>query len=69
MNAHPNAAEACGRMLEHLTANGIDLRRTPLTLGMPLSVDPKGEQFPGNAAANRLLTREYRPPFLMPETV
>jgi len=32
-------------------------------------MDPKTERFIGNEAANPLLTREYRPPFVVPEKV
>jgi predicted dehydrogenase len=62
------AAEATGRMVEHLKAHGIDLTKTPLTLGATLTVDGKKERFTGefSAAANPLLTRQYRKPFLMP---
>ena len=61
--------ETNGRMLEHLAANGIDLTKTPLTLGAPLTVDPATERFTGegSAAANPLLTREYRAPFTVPQ--
>jgi predicted dehydrogenase len=60
--------EACGRMMEHLAANGIDLAKTPLTLGTPLTIDPAAERFIGKGswAANRLLTRKYRKPFVVP---
>jgi len=34
-----------------------------------LTFDPKSETFGSDDAANALLTREYRSPFLMPETV
>jgi hypothetical protein len=30
-------------------------------------MDPKAETFEGNTAANKLLTREYRKPFVVPE--
>jgi predicted dehydrogenase len=62
-------AESVGRMEEHLDANKVDLHKTPATLGAVLKMDPKTEQFPGNAAAERLLTREYRKPFVVPENV
>ncbi|HTL69157.1 MAG TPA: Gfo/Idh/MocA family oxidoreductase [Lacunisphaera sp.] len=60
--------EACGRMLEHLAANRIDLDRTPLTLGLPLAIDPSAERFTGAeaAAANALLSRAYRAPYVVP---
>lgn len=61
-------AEASGRMIEHLGANGVDLERTPLTLGVPLAIDPAAERFTGTGAdaANKLLTREYRRGFVVP---
>ena len=36
-------------------------------VGRRLTIDPKTESFNGDAAANRLLTREYRKPFVVPE--
>jgi hypothetical protein len=64
-------SEANGRMIEHLHANNVDLNATPLTLGMPLLVDPKAERLMGPDAsrANALLTREYRAPFVVPALV
>ena len=38
-------------------------------LGRSLNFDPKSETFGTDEAANAMLTREYRSPFLMPETV
>ena len=63
------ALESLGRMEEHLTANGVDLRKTKLTLGMPLKMDGKKERFIDNKGANALLTRDYRPPFVVPDKV
>jgi len=37
--------------------------------GRTLRFDPRTERFPGDDEANRLLTREYRPPFVLPEEV
>jgi hypothetical protein len=62
-------AESLGRMEEHLAANQVDLRRTPLVLGTVLKLDSKTERFTNNRKANRLLTREYRKPFVVPEKV
>jgi len=61
-------AEACGRMLEHLQLNQIDLAATPLTLGAALGWDAGVESFSGAEAArgNPLLTRDYRAPFTVP---
>jgi len=62
-------AEAYGRMAEHLAANGVDLTKTPATLGLALAVDSKKERFTGAHAdkANALLTREYRKPYVVPQ--
>jgi hypothetical protein len=62
-------AEACGRMTEHLATNGVDLGKTPATLGLPLTVDARAERFtgPDAAAANALLTRQYRKSFEVPQ--
>jgi hypothetical protein len=36
-------------------------------VGRTLSFDPKNEKFVGDAEADKLLTREYRKPFVVPE--
>jgi predicted dehydrogenase len=63
------AMEALDRMLEHLAKNGVDLKKTPLTMGEFLRMDPKKETFIRNRAANELLTRNYRAPYVVPEKV
>lgn len=62
-------AEALGRMEEHLVANNVDLKKATLTLGPVLEMNPKTERFTNNEAANKLLTREYRKGFVVPEKV
>jgi predicted dehydrogenase len=61
-------AEAHGRMTEHLGANNVDLKKTPLTLGVPLLFDPKAERChgPDAARANAMLKDDYRAPFVVP---
>lgn len=61
--------ETFDRMAAHLEKNGIDITKDQITLGVPLKMDPKKETFPGNAAANELLTRKYRTPYVVPEQV
>jgi predicted dehydrogenase len=58
--------ETLERTVAHLKENGVDLAKTPVTLGPVLSMDPSTETFLGNATANELLTREYRKPFVVP---
>jgi predicted dehydrogenase len=64
--ANPLAAEAYGRMSEHLEANGVDLGRDELVLGAYLRMDPKSERFIGNHRADELLRDPYRAPFAVP---
>jgi hypothetical protein len=54
---------------QHLIANNVDIAKTPLTLGVPLVMDPKTERFTDNEAANALLTRPYRAPYVVPDKV
>ncbi|MEO5961105.1 MAG: Gfo/Idh/MocA family oxidoreductase [Opitutaceae bacterium] len=69
VRGNPSLAEAYGRMTEHLAANGVDFKKTPATLGLPLAVDAKNERFTGPTAAvaNPMLTREYRAPYVVPK--
>ncbi len=62
-------AEAYGRMEQHLGANKVDLKKTPPTLGILLTVDGNKESFTGvdAAAANAMLKRNYRAPFVVPQ--
>jgi predicted dehydrogenase len=64
-------AAAFDRFATHLSANGIDLDRTPATLGPVLTLDSDREQFTGEFAreANQMATREYREPFVVRATV
>jgi len=61
------ALETLGRFEEHLARNRVDLKLDKATLGVFLQMDPKTERFVGNNEANKLLTRPYRAPFIVPE--
>jgi len=65
--------DATERMLTHLEKNEVDVAASLVTVGPMLNFDPESERFVGNAegedVANRLLTREYREPFVVPENV
>ena len=67
INGNAALTEAYGRMIEHLANNGVSLDQKPATLGVPLIFDPAAEQFPGNAEANALLSRDYRAPYVVPD--
>ena len=69
VKADAGLAEALGRLEEHLAANHVDLHKTPATLGVLLTMDPENERFIGNDQANRLLTDDYRQPFVVPQRV
>ena len=59
------------RLTRHMELNQVDLARTPLILGPWLTVDTEAERFVGEGGewANMYLTRNYRPPFVVPEKV
>ena len=52
-----------------LAEQGVKLESTTYRLGRLLKFDPQTEKFIGDAEADKLLTREYREPFVVPEEV
>jgi hypothetical protein len=69
LKTNPAALETLARFEEHLAANNVKLDVTKATLGQFLEMDGKAEKFIKNAKADALLTRDYRKPFVVPETV
>jgi predicted dehydrogenase len=70
LNGNADAAEALERMEKYLAdENKIKLTDWTLTVGKKLTIDVGSESVIGDPAANRLLTREYRAPFTVPERV
>ncbi len=63
--------EAFEKLAANSSAVGIPLDKQDYTLGAVLTFDPAAEKFTGDgaAAANTLLTRPYRAPFVVPEVV
>ncbi len=53
----------------HLSAAYCHLGNIAYRLGRKLRVNPTSETFEGDAEANAMLTRDYREPFVVPETV
>jgi len=49
------------------TVLGMDLAKKTYCLGPRLKVDAAAEKFVGNDEANKLLTRVYRPPYVVPQ--
>ena len=64
--SNENALETFDRVTAHLTDNGVKIDEKKLRVGPELVFDPAGETFPGNETANKLLTRDYRKPFVVP---
>jgi len=63
------ANESYHRFRDHLKENGVDLAKTSFTMGRELKFDTKTETIPGDVEASKLLTREYRKPYVVPENV
>jgi len=59
--------EMCGRLLEHLSANEIDVDTKTVTLGPWLEIDRENECFKDNKRANRLVRGFYREPYTVPD--
>lgn len=66
LKSNDNFKETLERTVAHLKDNGVDLAKTPLTIGPQLTMDPKSETFPGNDAANKMLSRVDRKPYVIP---
>jgi len=54
------------RTLEHLETNGVDVKKTPLSLGPMLKIDVDKEIIVGNPEADALTTRHYRTGYVVP---
>ena len=64
----PMASEAIDRLVEHLVSNEIDPDRSAMKVGALLEFDAAAERF-SDEEANRWLSRDYRAPFVVPDTV
>jgi predicted dehydrogenase len=61
------AAETFARMQEHLRDNRVPLDGQTYRVGRRFNLDVANETILNDAQANRMLTREYRQPFVVPE--
>ncbi len=62
------AQEANDRLVAHLKDNKLDIDKLEYRVGKVVSIDDKTEKFAADEAANKLLTREYRKPYVVPES-
>ncbi len=60
--------EAGDRLVAHLKENGVETDKLEVRIGRPVAIDTKTEKC-GDEEANKLLTREYRKPYVVPENV
>ena len=56
-------------ILENTKAIGLDPEKATLWVGPKLDFDPEKEKFVNHSVANKMLTRAYRKPFIVPEKV
>jgi predicted dehydrogenase len=64
-----DAADTFDRFKDHMAANDVQPEQTQVTVGKTLTVDAKAERFVDDPEADKLLTREYRKPFVVPDKV
>jgi predicted dehydrogenase len=71
IKANKELAESFERFQQHLSANAADFDKTPMILGPWLKMDTQSERFIGDfqQEANKLVSRDYRRPFAVPEEV
>jgi predicted dehydrogenase len=60
-------ADCLDRTVKHLKDNGVDLEKTPMSLGPMLKIDSNNETILDNPNACELLSRECRAPFIVPK--
>ncbi len=67
----PAWGELMDEMKQHLAAHAIDIQSMDIRLSPMLELDPATGRFVGPDAdlANRFLKREYRKPYIVPESV
>ena len=58
--------ETLNRTVQHWKDNGVDLGKTPMSMGPLLQFDPVKEVFTNSPEANKILRRQYREPFVCP---
>ena len=70
LDKHEEIAKSWQTVLETVKgAIGLDVAKGTYQLGPMLKFNPKAEKFVDNAEANKLVTRPYRKPFVVPDKV
>jgi predicted dehydrogenase len=70
LDKHEEIAKSWEKVLDTVKgAIGLDVSKATYQLGPMLKFNPKTEKFVGNKEANKLLTRPYRKPFVVPKSV
>jgi predicted dehydrogenase len=64
--SHAEIRPTLTRMIDHLKDNGVELEKTPLTVGPLLQIDSQREMVVNHPGGLALLGREYRQPFTLP---
>ncbi len=67
--SNPQIAESFEMIKRNLKGFGVNLDKTAYHMGRTLTIDPQTERFVGDPEANKLLTREYRTAYEVPENV
>ncbi|MDX1564651.1 MAG: hypothetical protein R3236_04550, partial [Phycisphaeraceae bacterium] len=62
-------AEIADRFLKDALVHEENFRKRQATVGVDLKFDPKTEKFVGSAEANRMVSRPYRKPYVVPQQV
>ncbi|MED5449456.1 MAG: gfo/Idh/MocA family oxidoreductase, partial [Planctomycetota bacterium] len=69
LGENPQVLRSIAKVRDNLEVVGEKLSQSSYYLGRPLNMDPKAERFLDDKDANAMLTRNYRKPFVVPETV
>jgi hypothetical protein len=64
-----DAADTFDRFKDHMVANDVQPDQTQIIVGKTLQFDSKSERFVDDPDADKMLTREYRKPFVVPDSV
>ncbi len=66
LQVNENVVETFAEIRQHLADHEVDIEKTPLAIGPWIAIDSDKEQFIDNPAADAMLTRQYRAPFVVP---